>query len=687
MSDVKKEKELEEENLTQAEEVPETEDGEREAAVDVETEKEGEGEKKEEDEGKEEEAEPKDKEKRRFQAPAFFSKFKKPTFRTTRRPTMDSFYCPEDRAQFRSTMGATFGGIYAISLVVLGIALPAGFFLSTNVIDEGIVLAVYHMYLYVLAIIFLLYVQITMMVKKRRWEKASWPELEMKSSPTMLTNADREQQEDNPSTSKTADEASALTPEIEVKREEPEPLMFSHSSEGVNFYLRLGAIGFALGMMIQDCLFILQFLVGPNSLWNCYGVPFILVMIFRLVFTIIQTYFIFKNHQLVLGFQKCWMKLGLLHVIATNLSIWAITVILEATESVITAGHGPNLTSIPLLNRERRQADNATVTSGNATVAPESSDPAVTSYPWTSHMCMKEQTIGNQTAPYLFPFTIEYALICAAILYKIYINVGAEVSHKVVESTHLFDEESDGGECHKSNTGLFVGIVVFMLTLVSTCMFLIYADDMEHKTAIIYLSSDIILNFLALIIVCLAQCRTRRLRLQEPKTKFDQNLLLIALAGYYFLVVFVLLPSFANVTSDPPTGLFAKLQITSKVLTFFQITIQVLFIIDGLRRRATTRNQLIRKPGRSLVTLLLIINLAMWVINTFQMKHMSSAPSMQEFYGVDAWILMVYLSLPLAIFFRFHSSICLSDIWIITYRPDSRSVQQLCVQQTEHNII
>lgn len=305
---------------------------------------------------------------------------------------------------------------------------------------------------------------------------------------------------------------------------------------------------------------------------------------------------------------------------------------------------------------------------------------------YTSSQCMSEVTTGNQTAPYLFPFTVQYSLIAAAILYKIYVNIGAEVSNEVVECLDQ-EEDADGGDCHKSNTGLFIGIVVFMLTLVSTCMFLIYADDLEHKTAIIYLSSDLILNFLALIIVVLAQCKTRRLRYQDPKTKFDQNLLLIAMAGYYFLIVFVLLPSFANINNDGPTSLFGKLQIASKLLTFFQVTVQVMFIIDGLRRRAVSRNQLIRKPGRSLLTLLLIINLAMWVINTFQMRHMTSAPSMQDFYGINAWILMVYLSLPLAIFYRFHSAICLADVWVLTYRPDCRSIKQYCIQQTEHNII
>ena len=102
MTDIKKEKDAEEEKLTQAEEVPETEDGEQEAAVDVDTEKEGkEGENEEKKDGEEAEKEAEDTEKKEKKRFDFFKKFKKPTFTVNRTPTMDSFYCPEDRTQFR----------------------------------------------------------------------------------------------------------------------------------------------------------------------------------------------------------------------------------------------------------------------------------------------------------------------------------------------------------------------------------------------------------------------------------------------------------------------------------------------------------------------------------------------------------------------------------------------------------
>ena len=132
----------------------------------------------------------------------------------------------------------------------------------------------------------------------------------------------------------------------------------------------------------------------------------------------------------------------------------------------------------------------------------------------------------------------------------------------------------------------------------------------------------------------------------------------------------------------------AQLHVISKSVNFIQATCQVLFIIDGLRRRSVTSEQLNNKPGRSLVTFLLICNLAMWLINTFLMKELTQSKMLRSFYGDLPWVIMVHTTLPLAIFFRFHSSICLSDIWLIAYRRDCEAVKHFeCKKKTADNLL
>ena len=112
-------------------------------------------------------------------------------------------------------------------------------------------------------------------------------------------------------------------------------------------------------------------------------------------------------------------------------------------------------------------------------------------------------------------------------------------------------------------------------------------------------------------------------------------------------------------------------------------------------RYAYTPKQVRNKPGREVVTFLLVCNLAMWAINTLETNRADSHPiqviiasliivfvlknsrSEQkwhllrhnfvlqvDFYGGTwAWPIITHISMPLAIFYRFHSTVCLCEVW------------------------
>lgn len=68
------------------------------------------------------------------------------------------------------------------------------------------------------------------------------------------------------------------------------------------------------------------------------------------------------------------------------------------------------------------------------------------------------------------------------------------------------------------------------------------------------------------------------------------------------------------------------------------------------------------------MTFLLVANISMWFINTLIKGHASFRPSHLEFFGQWAWVIITHVSMPLAIFYRFHSTICLFDIWKSAYK-------------------
>lgn len=94
----------------------------------------------------------------------------------------------------------------------------------------------------------------------------------------------------------------------------------------------------------------------------------------------------------------------------------------------------------------------------------------------------------------------------------------------------------------------------------------------------------------------------------------------------------------------------------------------MLFISDMSRRRVGNAEHDQSKPGRQTVIFLLIINLASWLVYTFEVQKSEANPVQLNFYGFLPWAVVQRLTLPLCIFYRFHSVIVHAEIWKNTYR-------------------
>jgi hypothetical protein len=65
-------------------------------------------------------------------------------------------------------------------------------------------------------------------------------------------------------------------------------------------------------------------------------------------------------------------------------------------------------------------------------------------------------------------------------------------------------------------------------------------------------------------------------------------------------------------------------------------------------------------------------NFAMWSVNTLEKSRADANPLQLEFFGMWPWIIIMNVSMPLTIFFRFHSTVVLCEIWKRCYKvkPD-----------------
>lgn len=125
---------------------------------------------------------------------------------------------------------------------------------------------------------------------------------------------------------------------------------------------------------------------------------------------------------------------------------------------------------------------------------------------------------------------------------------------------------------------------------------------------------------------------------------------MFSIIGYYFTM------------GRTTAGLYAE------IFSFVQTCLQTMFVLDGWWRRCRNIEQTKRKPGRELITFLIIANMAMWTINTLEKNRAEFRPAHLEFFGDWAWTIITHISMPLAIFYRFHSTICLFEIWKIAYK-------------------
>jgi len=77
-------------------------------------------------------------------------------------------------------------------------------------------------------------------------------------------------------------------------------------------------------------------------------------------------------------------------------------------------------------------------------------------------------------------------------------------------------------------------------------------------------------------------------------------------------------------------------------------------------------------PGRGVITFLIVANVTVWICRTALVKAISP-DTMIDYYTTLPWLLLANINLPLLLFYRFHSSFCLADIWHSAYTYPSES--------------
>ena len=109
--------------------------------------------------------------------------------------------------------------------------------------------------------------------------------------------------------------------------------------------------------------------------------------------------------------------------------------------------------------------------------------------------------------------------------------------------------------------------------------------------------------------------------------------------------------------------------------------LQVLFIEALMDKTVSKRQEILH--GRQVtwvlsgnytilqaVTFLILLNLSMWVVYTFMLQKPLATILEEHYYSLNPWIIVQRITLPVIIFFRFHSLVLLVELWKNSYRAE-----------------
>ena len=288
----------------------------------------------------------------------------------------------------------------------------------------------------------------------------------------------------------------------------------------------------------------------------------------------------------------------------------------------------------------------------------------------------------TQAAPYLFPCVLEYSMLAIAVTYSFYADVGSLSKHTEEEREESQKKEMDHTDhthlhitlinFHKSHKGMFSGVVIIAATCVSTVLFFSYLGQDNIISQMIYHITMICLYTLVLIVTMVATVQLHNLKyFRGDGMSVDDVMLLAAMSGSILFNILKLMPVTAML-GDGRHDILYSLSFVECVLSFFVAITQTAFLLDGMHRFTYTQEHLKKKPARGCVTFLLLANIALWLFRTFNMKEVEIEGHLQEeAFGYLAWQLFTHALIPLLIFYHYHCSACLAQIWSNSYKSDT----------------
>ena len=158
--------------------------------------------------------------------------------------------------------------------------------------------------------------------------------------------------------------------------------------------------------------------------------------------------------------------------------------------------------------------------------------------------CRRTNIMGRlvqNASPFLFPCTIEYSLICAVILYEMWKKIKMqEPSRKHQDSDMGLHSHKDvhqlSVDCSRAHRGMFAGILVIVLTIISLIMFFVLEEEKNFQsTAVMEVTyTECCLYIVTAIAVIAAMYKMQDLKYSKQYREFLEQEFHFMSSHFYF---------------------------------------------------------------------------------------------------------------------------------------------------------
>ncbi|XP_078011868.1 proton channel OTOP3 [Phascolarctos cinereus] len=408
---------------------------------------------------------------------------------------------------------------------------------------------------------------------------------------------------------------------------------------------------------------------------HCKSEVEIVFPIIEILFISLQTYALWSHSKDCVQVQMNLTRCGLMLTMATNLLLWILAVTNDSMHREIEA-------EMDALVEKFTGNETNTCLCLNATIC----------------------EVFQKGYLMLYPFSTEYNLICCAILYVMWKNVGRKLS------PHIAGPGRPNFHLHGAIFGPLLGFLALVAGVSVFVLFQIQASgpSIGYQYFTLYYTFYVIV-LPVMTLACLMGTVIHGLEEREmdtvknPTRSLDVVLLMGAALGQIGISYF----SIVAIVATNVQELLNRLILAYSILIIIQHITQNLFIIEGLHRQPLWETPIQRQndglgeecpPGlrrgsmlelgqglqrvslayihnyshlnwkrrvlKEISIFLILCNITMWMMPAFGTHPEFENGLEKEFYGYRTWFTIVNFGLPLGVFYRMHSVGGLVEVYL-----------------------